>query len=257
MNQFELDNKLVLGYPILVLVFMWSMHLLNLSVGIEFYEYGLYPRTLSGLLGVFTSPFIHSTTDFNHILSNSVPILILLASIIHFYRPVALKVILIVWLGGGLLTWIYARENYHVGMSSVIYSLVGFLFFSGILRKFKPLLGLSLFVVFIYGSLIWGVFPLEERVSWEGHLSGLILGILAAILYRKEGPQQPKYRYEIEKEMGIEPIDYEKIWREAIEKETLENEAKQKIAQQNANAQDTVSYTYRIISKDSSKSNDA
>lgn len=253
MNQFELDNKLVLGYPILVLVFMWSMHLLNLSVGIEFYEYGLYPRALIGLIGVFTSPFIHSTTDFNHILSNSVPILILLASIIHFYRPIALKVILIVWLGGGLLTWIYARENYHIGMSGVIYGLVGFLFFSGILRKYKPLLGLSLFVVFIYGSLIWGVFPMQERVSWEGHLSGLILGVLAAIIYRKEGPQQPKYRYEIEKEMGIEPIDYEKIWRENVAQQERENALSQDPKHSKENSDAAPIYQYRIISKNSSE----
>jgi len=245
MNQFEFDNKIVLGYPILVLVFMWSMHLLNLTVEAEFYEYGLYPRKISGLIGVFTSPFIHSTKDFNHILSNSVPIVILLASLIHFYKSIALKVVLIIWILGGLLTWAYARENFHVGMSGVIYGLFGFLFFSGVLRKYKPLLGLSLFVVFIYGSLIWGIFPLEERVSWEGHLSGLILGILAAIIYRKEGPQQPKYRYEIEKELGIEPIDYEKIWRENMAQQEDQNAKESDFAQNSTEPGIKITYTIK------------
>jgi hypothetical protein len=86
-------------------------------------------------------------------------------------------------------------------------------------RKYLPLQAISLFVVFIYGSLLWGVFPTDPQISWEGHLSGLVVGVSLAIIYRKQGPQSPKYMYEIEKELGIEPPDLEGIWREKVAQE--------------------------------------
>ena len=227
MHQFENNFKIVLGYPLLLLILMWSVYLLDFSAAQDFHKYGVYPRTLEGLLGIISSPLIHSQSDLKHILSNSLPIGLLLASLIHFYRSIAAKVMLIVWLGAGLGTWMIARENYHIGMSGVIYGLVGFLFTSGALRKYKPLMGLSLFVIFIYGSLIWGIFPTQTQVSWEGHLSGLVIGVIAAFIYRKEGPQSPKFRYEIEKEMGIEPIDYEKLWREQLAREEEAQQARE------------------------------
>ena len=69
-------------------------------------------------------------------------------------------------------------------MSGVIYAMAGFLFTSGVIRKFRPLQGISMFVAFVYGSMIWGIFPMETHVSWEGHLSGLIVGIFLAIFYK-------------------------------------------------------------------------
>jgi hypothetical protein len=106
-------------------------------------------------------------------------------------------------------------------MSGVIYVLAGFLFTSGAIRHYMPLQAISLFVVFIYGSMIWGIFPMKAHVSWEGHFVGLIVGIALAYLYKSKGPQRPKYHYEIEQEMGIEPIDLEAIW---IENQRIANE---------------------------------
>jgi hypothetical protein len=114
----------------------------------------------------------------------------------------------------GAFTWLVARDSYHIGMSGVIYGLFGFLFLSGALRNYRPLMGLSLFVIFLYGSLIWGIFPMQEHVSWEGHLFGLGSGLLLAYVFKNQGPQSPKYKYEIEKELGIEPEDLEEKWRE-------------------------------------------
>jgi uncharacterized membrane-anchored protein YhcB (DUF1043 family) len=76
----------------------------------------------------------------------------------------------------------------------------------------------------MYGGMIWGVFPMEEHVSWEGHLSGLVVGVALAFLYRKRGPQSPKYSYEIEKEMGIEPPDFEGELNERIRLAKLKQE---------------------------------
>jgi len=258
MNQFENNFKIVFGYPALLLVLMWSVYLMDFSSALNFYQYGVYPRSATGLIGVLTSPLIHSQDDIKHILSNSLPIGILLASLIHFYRSIASKVLLIVWLGAGLGTWMIARENYHIGMSGVIYGLVGFLFTSGAIRKYKPLMGLSLFVIFIYGSLIWGIFPTQTKVSWEGHLSGLVIGVISAFVYRKEGPQSPKFRYEIEKEMGIEPIDYERLWRERLAQEEEAMRAQEQLAQEDTSPDNHYepgfTYTY-IITKKSTEEN--
>jgi hypothetical protein len=136
----------------------------------------------------------------------------------YSYREVALKVFLFSWFLTGLLLWIFAKNNgaYHIGMSGVIYALAAFLFISGVLRKYLPLQALSLFIVFVYGSLIWGIFPTEQHISWEGHFSGMLVGIILAFYYRKQGPQRPKYQYEIEKELGIEPPDFEGLYWEQV-----------------------------------------
>lgn len=253
MNQFENNFKIVFGYPLLLLILMWSFYLMDYTSRINFFEFGIYPRTFSGLMGIFFSPLIHSQEDLKHIFSNSVPLAVLLASLIHFYKSIALKVFASVWILGGTLTWLIARDNYHIGMSGVIYGLVAFLFVSGALRKYKPLMGLSLFVVFLYGSLIWGIFPLEAKISWEGHISGLLVGVVMAFLYRKQGPQSPKFVYEIEKDLGIEPVDYERLWREQLAKQEdnllqeggLMSAQDESIGKQNEPLQD-FTYTYVI-----------
>jgi len=191
---------------------MWLVFALDYLFGLKLYEYGLRPQEWSGLWGILTSPFLHSTRDFGHILNNSIPAFLLTWLLFYHYRKIATKSFLWILLLTGLGTWIIGKPSYHIGMSGVIYGLTGFLVFSGFFRKTMRVAAISLFVVFIYGSLIWGVFPVQVGVSWEGHLSGLIAGILVAIVFREQGPQPAKLRYEIEEEMGIEPeLEY---WRE-------------------------------------------
>ncbi|XOV67016.1 MAG: rhomboid family intramembrane serine protease [Fluviicola sp.] len=214
-------------YPALLLIFMWLAHWADhLFPLMKFYQYGVQPGQVTSLTGVIFMPFIHSKDGFEHIINNSVPIAILLGTLIYYYRQVALRVFLISWAATGLGLWLFATNtnSYHIGMSGVIYALAGFLFVSGVLRKYMPLQAISLFVAFVYGSMIWGIFPTESHVSWEGHLSGLVTGVILALIFRKLGPQAPKFQYEIEKEMGIEPPDLEGQWREQqrLEKERIE-----------------------------------
>jgi membrane associated rhomboid family serine protease len=219
-----------ISYAFLLLILLWSIYSLETFYPKEFVELGILPQTLSGLKGVLFSPLIHSPSDVSHLLNNSLPAAILLASIVYYYREIAFKIILFSWFFSGFFVWAFAQsKGYHIGFSGVIYAFVGFLFTSGTLRKFRPLQGISLFVVFVYGSLIWGVFPTGEPISWEGHLSGLIVGVILAFIYRKQGPQAPKYQYEIEKELGIEPPDLEGIW---LENQRLANEEQERINQQ-------------------------
>lgn len=204
-------------YPLLVLIIMWTVFLLDRYFQLDLYRFGVKPQTVEGIKGIFLMPFIHGQRDFSHIINNSVPTFILLSTLIYFYREVALYVVLFVWLGAGFLLWYLAvnTQSYHIGMSGVVYGLFGFLFVSGFFKKYLPLQAISLFVAFVYGSMIWGVFPMEAGISWEGHLSGFLVGALMAVVFRKVGPVPPKYRYEIEKEMGIEPPDLEGEWKEA------------------------------------------
>ena len=215
----EFGNTLeTILYPLLLLLSMWSIFIVDKISPLHLYRFGILPQDWIGLRGVLFSPLLHSTSDFSHILNNSTPIAVLLGALIYFYREIAGWVFGISWISSGLLVWIFAHNfgAYHIGMSSVIYALAGFLFVSGTLRKYRPLQGISLFVIFVYGSMIWGIFPMQERVSWEGHLSGLVTGIVLAFLFREKGPQAPKYGYEIEKELGIEPPDLEGQWHEKI-----------------------------------------
>ena len=213
-------------YPTLVLFAMWLIYWAEHLFRFEFHKLGVLPRSIEGLKGILFMPLIHSKEEIQHIVNNSIPTFFLLAALIYFYREIALKVFLYGWLFTGFLLWIYAQNkgSYHRGMSGLIYMLVGFLFVSGVLRKFLPLQAISLFIVFLYGSMIWGVFPMKERVSWEGHLMGLSVGVVLAFLFRENGPQRPKFQYELEKEMGIEPIDFEAIWLEKVRLAELEEE---------------------------------
>lgn len=210
-----------LVYPALLLIIMWLIFWAEHLFQEDFYKFGVLPRTVEGLKGILFMPLIHSKFEYAHIINNSAPTAFLLGALIFFYREVALKVFLISWFLTGFLVWLYAQNKgaYHIGMSGVIYALAGFLFTSGAIRKFLPLQAISLFVAFMYGGMIWGILPMQEKISWEGHLMGLIIGIILAFYYKDKGPSSPKYQYEIEKEMGIEPPDLEGMWNERIRQE--------------------------------------
>jgi membrane associated rhomboid family serine protease len=188
----------------------------------HFYKLGVLPKSIEGLQGILLMPLIHSTENLNHIINNSIPIFLLTLFLFYFYKEIASKIFVLSWLLTGIGVWLFAANKgaYHIGMSGVIYSLVAFLFTSGTLRKYRPLQALSLFIAFVYGSMIWGILPISPKISWEGHFMGLIAGVVLAIIYRTQGPQRPKYIYEIEKDLGIEPPDLEgQYWQRVKEEE--------------------------------------
>jgi membrane associated rhomboid family serine protease len=216
-------------YPVILLVAIWLVYSAEQIFDINWVRFGVYPRTAQGLIGILFMPLIHAPNDISHILNNSLPILILTSALVYFYRDIALKVFAYSWLLTGLGVWIIAgdRGSFHIGISGVIYALATFIFVSGWRRKFLPLQALALFVAFLYGGMIWGVFKTSERISWEGHLSGMVIGYILALWYVNEGPTAPKYQYEIEKELGIEPPDLEGIYNakmKALEEQQQEAE---------------------------------
>lgn len=169
--------------PALLLVAMWAVFFIERSFNVDLSSHGIFPRTFSGLQGVVFSPFLHG--NLNHIVNNSIPLFILTAALIYFYRNISLKVLVYGIVLSGIITWVIGRSSFHIGASSLIYVLVSFIFFKGLMTQYYRLIALSLTVVMIYGGLIWYVFPeVDQQVSWEGHLAGLISGFVFAVYFK-------------------------------------------------------------------------
>ena len=194
-SAFQFTTGVVL-YPLIGVITLWLVFWFELKFGYNFTPYGVLPRDLKGLLGIIFSPFIHS--NLSHLWHNSVPVLVLMAGLIYFYKPVAGRVLFWVAIGSGLGTWLIGREAYHIGASGVVYGLASFLFFKGIWSKHYRLTAFSLIVVFLYGSLIWGTMPIRDGMSWEGHLSGFVTGLVLAFVIKSKIAKPVKYVWETE-----------------------------------------------------------
>ena len=191
--KFSLD---VIAYPLLFVVLIWLVFSIETRYGYRFNEYGIYPQTFKGLRGIVFSPFIHS--GIKHLLSNTIPLFVLSSALFYFYRTIAWKVVVFGLLLSGLLTWSIGRPSIHIGASGFIYVLFSFNFFKGIFSKHYRLIALSLLVIFLYGSMFVYALPIDEQISWEGHLSGLITGFVFALIFRKEIVKPKKYVWEEE-----------------------------------------------------------
>jgi len=185
-------------FPLSFTVFLWAIKIAELCFNQNFFWLGIYPLKFSGLIGIVTAPLIHA--DINHLLSNTFGVLFLSWAIFYFYTKVAQRAFILIYVLSGFWVWFFAREAYHIGASGLIYGMASFLFFSGIFRKHVPLIAVSLTIVFLYGGIIWGIFPTFEKISWETHLTGLIAGIIVAVYYKNEGPQRPQPFYDSEEE---------------------------------------------------------
>ena len=172
--------KLPILFLFLIIIIELAKHVSNYS----FVQFGILPREISGLMGIFTAPLIHSNIE--HLFSNAVPLIVLGTSIYYFYPESAKIAIPIIYLSTNILVWLFARESYHIGASGIVYGLASFLFFSGIIKKDKRAITLTLLTSFLYGGLVIGIFPTKEGVSWESHLYGFLTGFILAILYRKK-----------------------------------------------------------------------
>jgi membrane associated rhomboid family serine protease len=189
-------KKLLLSMiiPGIFIVLMWLVKVIETLFELDFSGYGIFPLTIRGLPGIIFSPFIHA--DFKHLFNNSLPLFFLSMALFYFYSEVALKVFTWTFFLTGILVWIAGRAAWHVGASGLVYGIASFLFFSGIIRKYFRLIALSLLIVFLYGSMVWGIFPgIYKNVSWESHMLGFFSGVILSIWYRNEGPQKPVYEW--------------------------------------------------------------
>ena len=186
----------VLLLPMFAVLSIWTVFWVEVKFQVNLNEYGIYPRSITGLRGVAFSPFLHGSIQ--HLYNNTLPLAILSGALVYFYRKVSLQVLLVGILLSGLITWIIGRPSYHIGASGLIYVLASFIFFKGIFTKHFRLVALSLLVVFIYGGLLWYIFPIKEGISWEGHLGGFITGLFLAFVLKTDIPPIRKYAWEHE-----------------------------------------------------------
>ncbi|WPY99119.1 rhomboid family intramembrane serine protease [Christiangramia sp. OXR-203] len=183
-----------IGYPLLFVLMIWIVFWAELRFNLNLAPFGVRPGEAVGLRGIIFSPFIHS--DIKHLFNNTIPLFILSLALFYFYRPLRWKVLLIGLVSTGLITWIIGRPANHIGASGIIYLLAAFLFFKGIFSKNYRLVALSLIVVFVYGGLIWYVTPIDPKISWEGHLAGLLSGLGLAVVFKEQIAKPPKYHWE-------------------------------------------------------------
>ena len=176
--------------PLFLLFVMYALEVLETGMGWDFTRLGVFPREQRGVFGIFAHPLVHGS--WKHLWANTLPFLFLSWCLFYFYRSIAPVILFLVWVGCGLLTWAIGKPGWHVGASGIIYGLAFFLFFSGLLRKYVPLVAISLLVTFLYGGLVWNMMPQFARptTSWEGHLSGAVAGTLCAFAFKNEGPQR-------------------------------------------------------------------
>jgi len=197
-------------YSVLVAFFsvllMWLVKWAEINFQLTFGSLGIRPLSFSGLIGIFTSPFIHG--DLTHLINNSVPVFVLIALLYQFYKDVFSTILFLSILLTGVGVWLFGRPVYHIGASGLIYALAGFIFLSGIVKKHPQLIAISLLVSFLYGGIVWGILPYKEKISWESHLSGLICGFILAIIFKNQGPIRKKYDWELEEENQDLNIEY-------------------------------------------------
>lgn len=156
---------------------------------LDFKTFGIFPQKIEALKGIILTPFIHE--NFNHLLSNTFPFFFLSLAIFYFYRKQAYRVLIACWFLTNFAVWLGGRFAWHIGASGLVYAFASFLFFAGILGKDRRFIAISLLVIFLYGGMIWGIFPGKINVSWESHLFGFLSGFIVAFYWGKQDLENP------------------------------------------------------------------
>jgi len=182
MKESIIQIKNSFEYALSIVVILWIIHIVQWLLGLDLSSLGIYPRSTYGALGIITSPFIHGS--FQHLIANTIPLAFFTTLLFFFYKKKVFLVYVLIWITSGLFTWIIGRPAWHIGASSVIYGLASFLVFGGLFSKNFKLIIVAVAVAVLYSGLIWGIFPGDEQISWEGHLSGAIAGLIWAYCFK-------------------------------------------------------------------------
>lgn len=205
-----------LVFPVLLLALIWLVKIVEIYFRLDFSDLGIQPGHLRGLRGILLSPLLHG--DLNHLWANSTPLFILTAGLVYYYPGSWFKILAYAWIATGLWVWSFAEENsVHIGASGIVYALVAFHFTAGILKREVRQMAFAFLVIFLYGSVIWGIFPElfpDKNISWESHLLGLIAGSTLAFFFRENGMQRREHVWNDEDV----PDDEDAYWRIPKEK---------------------------------------
>jgi len=219
--------------PVLLVILLWSIHIAKVIWKLNLGQYGVFPRAVDGIKGIFLSPFIHG--DFQHLFSNSFPIFFLTFMISYFYRKIAVSSIFLIYILTGIMVWLFGREVYHIGASGVAYGMVSFVFWSGLFRRNVRSIVLALVVLFLYQGYFLGIVPNQEGISWESHLLGALVGIIVSFIFKgvKEADEERSTAWETPDEPekfflprdSFEKTKAERLW-EAQQKQWAEQQAR-------------------------------
>lgn len=179
---------------------LWCVKVAELSLGVSLHEMGVYPGKIEGLIGIISGPLVHGS--FEHLASNSLPLLLLLGALYFGYPNSKYWTIVIVWIGSGLGTWLFAREAWHFGASGLTHGLFFYLLLASILRRDKRSIALMMIAFFMYGSMTLTIFPREQGISFEYHLFGALSGVISALLFRNADPKPIERKYAWEEQDG-------------------------------------------------------
>ncbi|MFT5393990.1 MAG: membrane associated rhomboid family serine protease [Gammaproteobacteria bacterium] len=169
--------------PVFILVvIMWLIEAVSWSSGHALVRFGIEPRTPSGLIGIFTAPFLHGSLV--HMASNTIPMLVLGALVAVSGAGRLVGVTIVTAVIGGLGVWAFGRAAMHVGASILIFGYFGFLVANAYYERSAQAIIFALLTLGLYAGLIWGVLPTQAGVSWEGHLFGFIGGVISARIKR-------------------------------------------------------------------------
>lgn len=167
-----------------LIIVLWVVEIVNLLAGYRLCQFGIFPRTAQGLVGIPFSPLLHAGVA--HLFLNSGPLIVLGGLILIDGRKTFIRSTIVIALVGGLGIWLVGRPAYHVGASGLVFGYFGYLLSKAIFdRRFRSFL-IALLVAGAYGGLFWGMLPTASYVSWEGHLCGFVAGLLAAWVERRK-----------------------------------------------------------------------
>ena len=206
-GNFKLSLKLALLFTVLI----WVIWLAGELFGLDLWRFAIYPGQLDALAGVLTAPLIHGSLS--HVVSNSLPILVMLTILLYVYPKSAPTVLIVLYAGSGLVVWLIARPAWHFRASGLTHGLTFFLFTIGVLRRDALASVFAMIVFFLYGGMVWGIFPRDPDISFEYHLAGAALGVLLAFLLRNYDSKPPVKHYDWEDEDDEDNIIGEQ-WRE-------------------------------------------
>lgn len=177
---------------------LWLIKLVEMLLGLDFARYGVYPGQLDRLSGILWAPLIHAS--FSHLFANTAPIIILGTALLYGYPKSARIALPVIFIGSGFCVWLFARHSYHIGASGLVFGIMFFVFTIGTLRWDKRAIALSMALFFLYGSMLWGIFPGDPRISFESHLFGAVIGVALAFILKNHDPAPPKKQYSWEGE---------------------------------------------------------
>jgi membrane associated rhomboid family serine protease len=196
--NFWLAAKIALGF----VAVLWAVEFLNVVLGLELQRFGVRPREPAGLPGILLAPLLHGGLP--HLISNSVPLLVVGTGMLYLYPNSALKMLPAVYLGPGVAVWLFgSASSVHIGASGLVYGLVAYVFTGGLIRRDRRAIAASMLVYFLYGTLVWGVFPIKPGVSWETHLAAALIGLAMALAFRHYDIP-PRKRYDWKDESSSE-----------------------------------------------------